>query len=272
MKQLIILFIGLSLVFVFPMASYAVEVKKVGDVTIKTDMYTITWGSAAQTGYKRVDVAGVGEKLLAGGDSFYHAADYHGGWKFWGGLKKSEITEQSPGKAVVKYVATDVPDGGVYEYNVIATYWDGVPYFKHEVYVENVGKRDSGWPTNYDPMLNPGIKFKDMKTWADPIPHVAYMTDLGNFGALYAPKEKVKTRLGDWTGAGDQFYLDHSWYGALLPVKAKSETITYYVAFSKGGEAAIHDIAAKIKEGKDPQAVEAKGKLPITWGQTKAQR
>lgn len=265
----VILLVGFSL------TSDSVTVKDKGNaVSIKTDMLELNWKKTADMGYDSAVPTGAKVSLLKSADRvFYHASDYRGGWKQWGKLDKFKILEETPNKVVVEYTSFD---GDSFEYSCIATYWDGVPFFKHEVRVTNKGPENTAWPVSgYDPMVNPGVPFGEKrakaKLWKTPIPHGAYWVDEGYFGALYSTHPDAKAKFGDWQGNFDWLQLDHDSQIALIEKKKQSEPILYFVAFAKGGEVEAHALADSIIKAKevDPQAVDFSGKLPITWGKMK---
>lgn len=265
-----------ALLFTLPPPSFAVKVSdKAGAVTIKTDMYELTWKKAETMGYDGAMPVGAKKSLINPSDStFFHGGDY-AGWEFWGETDKVKILEENPGKAVVEYTSKNTV---FFAYSCIATYWDGVPFFKHEVRGTNISKEARVWPiSGYDPMVIPGVPFgvnrEQAKTWKEPLPHVAYWTADGYWG-LYSANPKAKPKLGDWRGEGDMIQLDHDWQAALLEKKQQSEPIIYYVALAKGGEAEAHALADQVLNalGNEPKAVESVGKIPVLWGALKAIR
>lgn len=278
-RKILFLTVSAFLLSGFVLNSDSVTVKDKGNsVSIKTDMLELNWKKTADMGYDSAIPAGAKVSLLKAGNSvFYHGSDYRGGWKFWGKADKFKIVEETPNRVVVEYTSFD---GDSFEYSCVATYWDGVPFFKHEVRVINSrGPENTAWPVSgYDPMLNSGVPFGDKrakaKLWKDPLPHGAYWTDEGYFGGLYSAHPKAKAKFGDWQGNFDWLQLDHDWYVALIEKKKQSESIIYFVAFDKGGEAEAHALADSILKAKDadPQAVKPSGKLSTIWGKMKGGR
>ena len=64
--------------------------------------------------------------------------------------------------------------------------------------------------------------------------------------------------------------LGHNNLGTNLD-QGDSATITYYVAFGKGGEDEATDLANEVqKEPESGQAVSPVGRLTVTWGQIRA--
>ena len=151
-----------ALVFVFSLSfvfsSFAVDVIMDGfGATIETQFYELFWNinSGNGMGYSDVTFEGLGEQIISGG-SLFHRVDYRGGRSHWGAMieNASEILERNSDVAVVEYVAHD---GKSFEYHCIATYWEALHFFKHEVTVINDGPENQAWPiTGDDPMLIPG--------------------------------------------------------------------------------------------------------------------
>lgn len=261
------------LVIVSPV--FAVDVNDKGNVVeIRTDQYQLTWKESERMGYQRAVPAGLKDSLIDTPDNpFFHGGDY-AGWEYWGTTDKVNIIEQSLGKAVIEYISKGTQ---IIAYSVTATYWDGVPFFKHEVRGKNISNEPRVWPiSGYDPMVNPGIPFRDdksFKIWKEPpIPHVAYWTADAYLG-LYSANPKAKPKLGDWRGDGDLIQLDHDWQVAMLEKKQWGDPIIYFVALGQGGEAEAHAIADQVLKAleDEPKSVGPKGKISILWATLKAQ-
>ncbi|MBT3266873.1 hypothetical protein HN371_06955, partial [Candidatus Poribacteria bacterium] len=126
--------------------------EKAQNWTITTDMYTIVWNVDAQGGYSSIIPAGNDDVDLfgAGGRNLYHSANY-AGWKDWGATADAEVVEEGDGKIVMSFVQED---GGSKNYHVTATYWDGVPYWKHELVIEAVAAVTS-FSDGHEPMCEP---------------------------------------------------------------------------------------------------------------------
>lgn len=132
-------------------------------VSVKTQFYELFWNvdSGNGMGYTDVTFEGLEEPLMAGG-SVFHRVDYRGGRSNWGIMKDkdSEILENNNDSATVQYIAHD---GKSFEYQCIATYWEALPFFRHEVTVTNDGPEDQAWPiTGDDPMMIPGADIIDL--------------------------------------------------------------------------------------------------------------
>lgn len=273
----------LSLAFVFTLgfilSSFAVEVTEEPlGIAIKTHLYELFWAKdngSHGMGYTEVTFEGLEDPIMSGGELF-HDLDYLGGKRHWGPMveKETKILQQTPDIAVVKYVSHD---DRTLEYTCIATYWEALPYFKHEVTVKNDGPEAQAWPmTGEDPSLIPGIDIEwdeekkegDMAFWKDPLPHIVYWNDEG-FGGLYATTAKARPRFGDWQGLGVRIRLDHGLVGKNIQKKETSPVLVYYLGFGPGGKDEAHALATQIMEKPGGQAVEPAGKLSATWGTIK---
>ena len=261
------------LVFIFsqlPNSSLPISVDDTsGIVDIRTDMYELSWKKADTMGYIRAKPKGVAKSLIQNAeDPFFHAGDY-AGWEYWGETQKVDI-QKSPGKAVIEYTSKGTK---FLEYSCLATHWDGVPYFKHEVRAKNISKEAKVFPVSgYDPMVNPNLEFGDqMEKWVEPIPHIAYWNANAYFG-LYSALAKAKPKFGDWQGKGNMIQLDHDRQMVLLNKKQISDPVIYCVSIGKGGKDKAHKIAAEIQRvfaGADPQSVKVFDKLSTRWGTIK---
>lgn len=246
-------------------------------ITIKTELYELFWredNGSHGMGYTDVTFEEAG-KLMVGGE-LYHDLDYQGGRTHWGAMidDETEILQEDPYIAVVKYVSHDAK---TLEYTCIATYWELLPYFKHEVTVTNDGAEGAAWPiTGYDPLLIPGgdiewdedNKVGNMASSKEPIPHIVYWNDKG-FGGLYASTPKARPRFGDWHGEGTMIRLDHGLVATQVERKTTSPPLVYYLGFGVGGEAEAHALATQIMELPQGKAVEPAGKLSTTWSAIK---
>lgn len=250
--------------------AFAVDVKEEGDwIKIKTDLYEVWWRKLAQMGYMQAFVEGSDESLIGmGGRAFYHSSHYGPGWSDWGALQKWEIVEKKTGKVVIKYVSKDM--NGSKEYTCIATYWDTVPYIKHEVTIKNVGASPVfSWEDDHDPMLEPNVSFVGMKAWdSPPVRHVAYWTKNG-FVGLYSEMAN-RAVVHPWMGKNPgRMSLNHDNLGQQLKKGQVSDKIVYYVAFGKGGEKEAHALAEEVTKEPAEAAVELQKKLTTTWGAIK---
>lgn len=239
-------------------------------VIIETEGYTVHWNKLAQMGYMQAFVAGSKDSIIGtAGRAFYHSSDYGGGWKDWGMLVDWEIVEEAPGKAVVKYEAKDA---GSKEYTCIASYYDSVPYIKHEVTVTNNGADAvTSFQSGHEPMFEVNVDVEGMKSFTQPFPHLVYWTEDGYFGATYGP-DAGSANAGEWQGRNPgRMQLLHDNRGKQLK-KGDSETITYYVAFGQGGEEAGNALADEVQEEprEGGKAVSPIGTLTTTWGRIRA--
>jgi hypothetical protein len=264
-----VVFAGIGvLLLAASIAAHAVSVKKEGaDFVIETDMYTVGWKTAAQAGYfggipkgSKANVLGIGQ-----GRVLYHSANY-AGWKDWGALSDSKEIEKAAGKFVMQW---KMDDGGSKIYWVNATYWDGVPYWKHELVVE--AKADVvSFSDGHEPMVEPrnGLK-NNYEQWNDPFPHVAVSNDNGYF-ALYTEKGVGRLHVG-WAPDG-RMDLVHDALGKALKKGQKSDPLVYYMALGKGAGKDAHALATEVtKEPTGGLAVSPKGKVATTWALLRAQ-
>ncbi len=250
--------------------AYAVQIEeKKGDrIIITTDQYTVHWKVAAQMGYIAAYLEENGPSLIGPDNSrnLYHSSNY-GGWKDWGALQEWEIVEEKPTSATVKFVSEDA---GSKQYTCMATYYDTVPFIKHEVTVENMGGGAvNSFESSHDPMFEPRMNVKGMQNEVDPIQHSFYWTADG-FAALYAvEKGGIAGIAAGWNGQGRMF-LNHDAVGQAIK-KGQSQTITYFVAFGAGGEKEAKALAKEVTEPvPEGQAVASTGKLTTTWGSLKS--
>jgi len=262
---LILIFLQLS------NSSFSIRIEDAGGtVDIQTDMYELSWKKAKTMGYVRAKPKGIAKSLIQNAeDPFFHAGDY-AGWEDWGETQKVNI-QKSPGKAIIEYTSKGTK---FMEYSCVATYWDGVPYFKHEVRAKNINKEAKVFPiSGYDPMVNPNLEFGDQREkWVEPIPHIAYWNTNAYFG-LYSALSKAKPKFGNWQGKGSMIQLDHDRQMALLNKKQVSNPVIYCISIGKGGKNKAHKIAFEIQRilaGADPQSVKLSDKLSTMWGTIKS--
>lgn len=270
MKRGMIAFALAMGLFGFSAATYAVKFEKKGEnYLIETDQYTITWRVRAPVaGYasgivKGVDVPVFGKGLDQFGDrNLYHSANY-AGWKDWGGTVDVKELEKANGKLVIQYTQDD---GGSKKYVCKATYWDGAPYWKHEVTVE-AKEAVVSFSDGHEPMMevrNGGAN--EFGQWADPFPHGA-VWNKGGYFAMFTEVGMVEM-FGGWAPDG-RFHLNHNALGKPIKKGEKSETLTYYMAMGKGDGKAAHDIAPSVVKEPKPLAVSPTRKLATTWGEIK---
>ena len=270
MRKVTIALSGVVVLLGLVVFAYAVQVEeRKGDrIVITTDQYIVHWKVGAQMGYIAAYLEENGNSLIGPDNSrnLYHSSNYAGGWKDWGALQEWEIIEEKPTSATIKFVSHDA---GTKQYTCVATYYDTVPFIKHEVTVENTGAAAvNSFESNHDPMFEPRMKIKGIQTSSDPIEHSVYWTADG-FAALYGVEQGVKAWMdAGWNGQG-RMSLNHDAVGKAIK-KGASQTITYFVAFALGGEkeakALADQVTTPVPEG---QSVEPVGKLATMWGYLK---
>ncbi|MBM3216209.1 hypothetical protein FJZ36_14990 [Candidatus Poribacteria bacterium] len=250
------------------LAATAATAKKDGaNWLIETDMYTVKWKTNAQAGYDGAWAKGNAKSIIGEGQgrTLYHSANY-AGWKDWGICTSVKELEKAPGKVALEYT---IDDGASKKWIVTATYWDGVPYFRHEVVVE---AKDAvvSFSDGHEPMLEPRNALKnEFLDWKDPFPHGVVGNENGYF-AMYTEKGTVELFAG-WAPDG-RFHLVHNALGKALKKGEKSEPLVYYMAVGSGKAKDAHDIAGDVtKEPKGGLAVSSLGKLATSWGEIKTQ-
>ena len=261
------------LIFVGSGTSWGVTAKdSKNEVNISTDQYKLTWKKAEMMGYSSAVPAGSKKSLIQNlKDPFIHGGDY-AGWEYWGATGRVKILEQNANKSVIEYQSKGTK---IMAYSCVATYWNAVPYFMHEVRGTNLHKEAQAFPVSgYDPMFRPGYEFKkeEFKIWKEPIPHVAIWRPNGYFIGLYSKNPKARARKGDWQGKGSVIQLNHDWQLDMIDKKKQSEPVTYCIALAKGGEDKAHQLATEIKsmfEGNEPKTVSRHGKIPMLWASIK---
>jgi len=235
-------------------------------VIIETLGYKVHWNKPAQMGYMQAFVGGSPNSIIGtNGRAFYHSSDY-GGWSDWGELLNWEILEEGPSKVVIKYESRDARTK---EYTCIATYYDTVPYIKHEVTITNTGAETAAFASGHEPMFEVNVDTAGMESFDQPFPHVAYWTADGYFGATYGP-DAESANVGDW---GDRspgrMQLIHNNLGVMI-ANGESANVTYYVAFGSGGREEATALAAHVQEEPPTTAVSPAGSLTTKWGQIRA--
>ncbi len=230
---------------------------------IETDRYAVHFREAAQAGYSQAIADG---GSLLGADqprTLYHSSNY-GGWRDWGAAAEVNIVEEGAGYLVMKYVMND---GGSKLYHVTATYWDGVPYFKHELTIE-ASAAVASFASGHEPMCEPrngkGAENQYMM-WEEPFHHVAFANGDGYF-ALYT--ENGTARMHDWQ-AGGRMDLVHNNLSQDLAAGQTSDPIAFYIAVGSGGLDDAHMLADSVTDV--PTSVDPAGKLTSTWAAVKTQ-
>ncbi|MDE0021251.1 MAG: hypothetical protein OXT69_07705 [Candidatus Poribacteria bacterium] len=231
---------------------------------IETDGYTVHFKEAAQAGYSQAIASG--ESLFGAGQgrNFYHSSNY-GGWRDWGAAAEVSVVEEGAGYLVMKYVMND---GGSKLYHVTATYWDGVPYFKHELAIEASAALAS-LSNGHEPMVEPrngkGAENQYM-LWEDPFHHVAFANGDGYF-AMYT--ENGTAAMNDAWNVDGRMHLIHDNLSQDLTAGQTSDPIAFYMAVGSGGLDDAHTLADSVTDV--PTSVDPAGKLTSTWAAVKTQ-
>lgn len=246
----------------------AVNVSEDGDyVIIETLGYKVHWKKGAQMGYMEAFVDGSPDSIIGvAGRAFYHSSSYAGGWNDWGELLNWEIVEETPAKVSIRYESRD---GGTKEFTCIATYYDTVPYIKHELTITNTGAATEAFASGHEPMFEVNVDTEGMEAFDQPFPHVAYWTAGGFFGATYGP-DAESANAGDWQDRSPgRMQLIHDNLGVMI-ANGQSASVTYYVAFGKGGKDEATALAAHVQEEPPTTAVSPVGSLTTTWGKIRS--
>ena len=230
---------------------------------IETDGYTVHFREANRAGYSQAIAEG---GSLLGADqarTIYHSSNY-AGWRDWGAAAEVSVVEEGAGYLVMKYV---MDDGGSKLYHVTATYWDGVPYFKHELAIEASAALAS-LSNGHEPMCEPrngkGAE-NEYAVWDDPFPHVALANGDGYF-AMYT--ENGTARMHAWQADG-RMDLVHDNLSQDLTAGQTSDPIAFYMAVGSGGLDDAHMLADSVTDV--PTSVDPAGKLTSTWAAVKTQ-
>jgi len=260
--------LAISILVVLSIANaWSVDVNEDNDfIKIQTAGYEAWWRKPSiRSGYIQIFVAGSQESITGMADrTFFHSSQYAGGWKHWGPLLDWEIIEEVPGKTVIRYESADA---GTKEYICIASYYDSVPYIKHEVTITNTGADPvTSFQNGHEPMFEPNRDFEGMQSFDQPFPHVAYWVEEGYFAALYGP-DAQQARTTNWQDRNPgRMDLMHDNLGEELK-KGESATVTYYVAFGEGDEKEATELAEDVtKEPPLGGAISSVDTVATTWG------
>jgi len=269
LKRLLIL-LCFMIFLVLSLSVFAVDVEEDNTyVIIKTQGYEVYWNKGAQMGYMQAFVAGSKDSIIGrAGRAFYHSCEYGGAWRDWGGLKEWKLVEKGAGKAVVQYISSD---GGSKEYTCIITYYDSVPYIKHEINVKNTGNDAlKSFQSGHAPMFEVNMLTGGMQNNAQPFPHVVYWMKDGYYAGIYGP-DAQEARKHNWGGnANGRMDLVHDNQGKNIK-KGETHGIVYYVAFGNGGMKEAVDLANSVqKEPAGGKAVSPEGTLSTTWANIKS--
>jgi hypothetical protein len=265
----LIFFMTIVLCLIAVSSLLAVDVKEDGtSVIITTTGYEVHWKKAAQMGYHQAFVAGSKDTIIGtAGRAFYHSGQYGGNWYDWGGMSEWKLVSKGGGKAVVDFTSKD---GTSKQFTCRATYYDSAPYIKHELTVTALADVTS-FESGHSPMFEVNVDMKGMKAINQPYPHGYYWTDTA-YGALYGP-DAQSADLSLWgTRDPGRMQLNHDNQKKNLK-KGETQTITYYLAFGKGGEKEAEALTAKVTN--DPgsgKAVSPEGSLSTTWGEIRSGR
>ena len=266
MKNLLLI----SVVFVclgLALPLLAVVVEEDNDyVIIKTAGYEVRWKKAARMGYMKAFLPGSQDSLIGEADrAFYHSSSYAGGWKDWQELVNWEIAEEIPGKTVINY---ETKDTGTKEYSSMVTYYDSVPYIKHELTITNTGDATEAFASGHEPMFEPNMDMDGMANFDQPFPHACWWVH-GGFVAIYGPEaESADLSARDERDPG-RMALNHNNLGVLI-ANGASASVTYYVAFGPGGSDEADALAASVQEEPLTTAVSPEGNVTTTWGYIRA--
>jgi len=234
-------------------------------IVIETAGYSVSWNKEAQMGYMQAFVGGSADSIIGeSGRAFYHSSDY-GGWSDWGALLNWEIVEEGPTHVIIKYESIDAKTK---EYTCVASYYDSVPYIKHELTIVNTGDPAPAFASGHEPQFEVNVPLEGMETFDDPFPHAAYSAASGGFGAIYGP-DAQSASAGEWDGQNPgRMELNHDNLGVDIG-NGESATIVYYVAFGQGGRDEGHNLASSVQTL--PTPVSPTGSLTTTWGEIRIQ-
>ena len=169
-----------------------------------------------------------------------------------------------PGKVVVEYTMFD---GASKTYTCTATYWDGEPYFRHEVVVDANADAFS-FANGHEPMVEPHTgtgAVNAYEEWTEPIPHVAFASKYGVF-ALYT--ELGSARAHEAWEADGRMDLVHDSLGKRLTKGDRSDPIVYYLAVGAGDLGDAHALASDVRTS--ILSVSPKARLASVWADMKA--
>ena len=232
MKRMLLLAAAVAAIFaVVPAEAPAVDVSNVDGVwIIETDTYSAHFREMNRAGYSEIySTRKVDAVSLLGPDkprSFYHSAMYDG-WVPWGNATDVEEVMNANKTLIMRY---EVNDGNSKKYIVTATYWDGAPYWKHELVVE---------------AANPVVSFSDAHE-----PSVGAAERHGSQqpniwrGTTRSRMSRLRTRTGTsrsirrrvpqslpgaWAPDG-RMHLNHNDLGVELEKGERSDPLIYYLA------------------------------------------
>ncbi len=269
MKRLLTIAAALCFLAAFASDLGAVEVDENGGVwTIQTDRYALHFKVEARAGYSQAfpSIEAGAESLFGAGQprTFYHAANYNG-WIDWGTAVDVEEISNANNTLIMRYTLDD-GDSKVYE--VTATYWDGAPYWKHEVVVK-AKKPVVSFSDNHEPMSEPRNGMgadNEYQAWDAPIAHAAFANENGFF-ALYT-EMGTAIAAGGWAPDG-RMHLSHNDLGVQLKEGDSSDPLVYYMAAGTGDLDDAHDLAEQVTQEPASLSVDPAEKLAMRWADLK---
>ena len=268
MKRLLTAAAVLLAAFAFDLGAVQVDENN-GVWIIETDSYVLHFRTSERAGYSQVfPSTNAGESSIFGANkdrTFYHSANYNG-WQDWWAMTEAEEISNANNTLVMKYT---IPDRDIKEYVVTATYWDGAPYWKHEVVVNALNDVPS-FSGGHEPMCEPknGLGGKNQyQSWEEPFPHLAVVADEIGYFAMYT---EVGTAALDanWGGGDGRMHLIHDNVGVNLKKDASSEPLIYYLATGKGNLDDAHELADQVTE-EPALSVDPKNNLSVRWAELK---
>ena len=235
---------------------------------IETDTYVLHFREMNRAGYSEIYPSRLLDATsLVGPDqprSFYHSAQYDG-WVQWGNAVSVDEVLNEKKTLIMEY---EVDDGNSKRYLVTATYWDGAPYWKHEVVVE-AKKPVVSFSNAHEPMSEPRNGMganNEYQAWDDPIAHVAFANENGFF-ALYT-EMGAAIAVGGWQGDG-RMHLNHNDLGVQLEEGDSSDPLVYYMAAGTGDLEDAHDLAEQVTQEPASLSVDPAEKLAMRWADLK---
>ena len=249
--------------------AFAVNVSENDGVwIIETDTYVLHFRETNRAGYAEIYPSTQLDAVsLVGPDqprTFYHSAQYDG-WVQWGNATDVEEILNANKTLIMEY---EVDDGNSKRYLVTATYWDGAPYWKHEVVVEAKNPVVS-FSDAHEPMSEPRNGMganNEYQAWDDPIAHAAFANENGFF-AFYTEMGSA-IAVGEWQADG-RMHLNHNALGVQLEEGGLSDPLVYYMAAGTGDLNDAHELADIVTEVPASLSVDPMEKLAAHWADLK---
>ena len=261
-----------ALFAVCALSAGAVEVdEEANHWIISTDLYTLHMKIENRAGYDQAFPTPGPDAVSLFGEgqirNFYHAANYDG-WVHWGNIVDAEVVSNANKTLIMQF---EMDDGNSKEYHITATYWDGAPYWKHELVVKAT-KPVLSLSNGHEPMVEPrnGLgNNNEYLAWEDPIPHVAFANGNGYF-ALYT---EVGTTFAAPAWAPDgRMHLLHNDLGVQLAEGQSSDPLVYYMAIGPGDLDDAHELAETVTEEPASLSVDPIDRLAARWAELKRNR